>query len=96
MILMASSHIYMFCFLKLVHVPHIYIYILLAYAKIRLISIFQAVFEFSETAESVFTGHVQPMVRTYPTSQTCPAHVLTCPDLGFQPIYKGSGYRFEP
>jgi hypothetical protein len=26
MILMASSHIYMFCFSKLVHVPHIYIY----------------------------------------------------------------------
>jgi hypothetical protein len=26
MILMASSHIYVFCFLKLVHVPHIYIF----------------------------------------------------------------------
>jgi hypothetical protein len=30
MILMVSSHIYMFYFSKLVHVPHIYIYILLA------------------------------------------------------------------
>jgi hypothetical protein len=27
MILMASSYIYMFCFLKLVYMPHIYIYI---------------------------------------------------------------------
>jgi hypothetical protein len=75
MILMASSHIYMFCFLKLVHVPHIYIYILLAYTKIRWISNFLVVSKIFGTAKLVFTEHVWPMDRTYLTSGTCPAPI---------------------
>jgi hypothetical protein len=66
-----------------------HIYILLAYAKIRWISIFWAVSEVSETGESVFTGHVWPMDQTYLTSRTYLG-------LGFRPIYKGSGYPFKP
>jgi hypothetical protein len=51
-----------------------HIYILLALRQNPLNIIFHAVFEVSGTAEAVFTGHVRPMARTYPTSQTCPAY----------------------
>jgi hypothetical protein len=99
MILMASSHIYMFCFIKLVHVPHThtYIYILYwPYAKIRCISNFRAVSEVSGTAEVVLTGHVQLMDQTYPASQTCPApgpDIFGSRVLAY--IYKGDEDPFE-
>jgi hypothetical protein len=82
MILMASSHIYMFCFSKHVHVLHIYIYIyiyiyiLLALCQNPLNINFWALFDVSRTATTVFTRHVR---RSRVSA-----------------IYKGAEYPFKP
>jgi hypothetical protein len=70
MIQMVSNHIYIFCFSKHVHVPHIYIFYW-PYAKIDWISIFRAVSKVFGTTEAVFTGNVRPMAWTYLASRTC-------------------------
>jgi hypothetical protein len=86
MILMASSHIYMFCFSKVAHVLHMYIFYW-SYAKIRWISIFWVVSEVFGTAKTVFTGHVRPIyIRELSTPSNPnlakPLSSLSCGDQG--------------
>jgi hypothetical protein len=60
-----------------------YIYLLLALRQDPLNNSLWAVSEVYGTTEAVLTGHVRPMDRTYPTSQTCPAPGLDIVTPGF-------------
>jgi hypothetical protein len=67
-----------------------HIYILLTLCRNPLNIIFRAVSEVSKIAEAVFTGHVRPMARTYPASQTCLAQGLDMFGSQVFSLYKGA------
>jgi hypothetical protein len=67
-----------------------HIYILLVLRQNLLNIIFWAVSEDSRTVEAVLTGHVRPMARTYPASQTCSAPGPDMSKSRVSSLYKGS------
>jgi hypothetical protein len=77
MILMVSSHIYMFCFSKLVHVPHIYIYILLALHQNLLNINFLGSFQSFQNCQDSF-------------HRTCPAYGPDISRCWASSLYKGA------
>jgi hypothetical protein len=88
MIQMVSNYIYIFCFSNL-FVCHTYIYSIGPTQK-SVEYHFLAISEVFETAEAVFTGHVGPMARTYPTSRTCPTPGPDMSESQVSSLYKGA------
>jgi hypothetical protein len=77
---MLSSHIYMFCFSRLVHVPHIYKYSIGPTTRSVEYHLFRQFLKFTEWLRQflpdmfdLWTGHVRLWART-------------CPGIGF-PVY---------
>jgi hypothetical protein len=85
-------YIYMFCFLKLVYMPHIYIFYWSTPKSIEY-QIFGQFLKlpsrFSPDMSDLRTGHIRLAGHVWLLAQTCPG-------LGFQPIYTGVEYPFEP
>jgi hypothetical protein len=74
--------LYIYIYIQNLSMCHTFIYSIAPTPKSVEYQFFRAVSEVFGTAETVFTGHVQPMARTYPASQTCTG-------LGFSAYIKG-------
>jgi hypothetical protein len=89
MIQMVSSHIYIFCFSKLVHVPHIYIYSIGPMPKSIEYHLFGQFSKFSEMPRQFLPD----MSSLWPRHIQLAGHVRlrarACPGLGFLAYIRG-------